>query len=513
MAQRVYGIDLGAHTVKVAELELGFRSFELVGLRSFSVPAGPQPALERSLTALSANLGCEAHDLVAVAFPGDRTLFRLLDVPLTDPKRLPPIVGNELADDAPWELDELVFDFTPLVAQRRVLVAAARSEEVGALLRELGANGTQARQLPPAPLAYGGIGRRVCPEGTVLLLDVGHQRTNACLLIDGRPLYGRTIHRGGFQLTERLRQLFQLSFVEAERFKHTHGLVVNDSSGLDAASRRIANACAEAITPLVREIKRTIVICEGHLGAAPERVLLCGGSAQLTGISDYLALELERPVARIAFGEDEELAHAELSHETSLTAALALSLALEAGRRPTIDLRQGKFAFKADSSLLREKIVTLSVALCSIVVLAFGSAWAGLHALGSQGQKLEKELARATRGVFGKAETDPWRASKRIKGSGRTAGVSIPERTAVHLLSEISKRVPAKDQVKLDIDRLDIKPGKTYLRGTADSRAAIGQVVKALKGYSCFKEVHSGRVSEVAGGKKQFSLTIASKCF
>jgi len=77
----------------------------------------------------------------------------------------------------------------------------------------------------------------------------------------------------------------------------------------------------------------------------------------------------------------------------------------------------------------------------------------------------------------------------------------------------ISSQIPAADKVKLDITRLDIKSGKTFIKGTANSRSEIGEIIKSLKAVPCFDEVAAGKVSEVAEEKKSFSVTIKTNCF
>lgn len=512
MAQRVFGIDLGAHSVKVAQLDVGFRRVELVGVRSFPVEAGPGPALERSLRALSDALGLEEQDLVSVGLPGDRVLFRSLEIPFSDPKRLQAIVSNELADDLPWEIDELVCDFSASRSTQRVAVAAARSDEVGGLLAGLAERRVVPRQLAAAPLGYGGLLRRLYPQETVLLLDLGHERSNVCLVNEGQAVYARTISRGGAQITSALRDAFQLGQQEAEQFKHVRALMVDDLDRLDGATRHVARATAKAVAPLVREIKRSVTVAHANSGVSATRVVLCGGTSHLSGLDGYLEVELGLPVERLALAADATLEMpAEAFDEGS--SALAVSLGLDIGRRDALDFRQGEFAFKTDSSIFREKMFALAIS--ALVVLVFGglNAWASLRSLRGEGKALEAQLKRETRQLFGKAQTDGASISRTLRRAAGGKGSGIPAMTAVDILNQISRRVPARDKVKLDVTRLDIKPGKTSVRGTADSRSAVGQIVKAFKDYDCFDNVAQGKISEVSGGAKQFSLTATTKCF
>ena len=59
---------------------------------------------------------------------------------------------------------------------------------------------------------------------------------------------------------------------------------------------------------------------------------------------------------------------------------------------------------------------------------------------------------------------------------------------------------------------LDIRPKKTFLKGTVDTAAAVDEMAAKLKEIDCFDEVNKGSITEVAGGAKQFTLNIGAKC-
>jgi hypothetical protein len=66
--------------------------------------------------------------------------------------------------------------------------------------------------------------------------------------------------------------------------------------------------------------------------------------------------------------------------------------------------------------------------------------------------------------------------------------------------------------VKLDVAELDIRPKKTFIKGTVDSAAAVDEMATKLREIECFDEITKGAITEVSGGAKQFTLNIASKC-
>ena len=97
--------------------------------------------------------------------------------------------------------------------------------------------------------------------------------------------------------------------------------------------------------------------------------------------------------------------------------------------------------------------------------------------------------------------------------------------TAYDLLDEISKHAPAGDKTKLDILELDIKPKKTYIKGTVETAAQFDELAAELGKIDCFENVEKGKLSQMTAppsgpnptGEKarelrQFSLTITTTC-
>jgi general secretion pathway protein L len=207
------------------------------------------------------------------------------------------------------------------------------------------------------------------------------------------------------------------------------------------------------------------------------------------------------------------LCGADLSPAGQALGALSLSLALEAGGRSRLDLRRGEFAYRTDTSLFRDKLITIAVSVVMILVFAALNAFMSLRALREEEKSLSVQLKRATQLVFGETMINPGKVSRQVKQGSRAVASGIPQRTAFDILHMLSTEIPAGSKIKLDITRLEIKQGKTYVKGTADSRSSVDDIVKQLEKNKCFNKIATGTISEVSEGKKQFSLTMDTTCF
>ena len=135
---KVLGIDLGAHTVKVAVFEGRVGKLELTDYRLRTVPPPeptPLPELEEGetpppppsqrvtlgarLSALGALLDDVSPDdttVYAVALPADQTSLRSVSLPFSDRDRIAKTLPFELEAHVPFELDDFVLPEKPTEA-------------------------------------------------------------------------------------------------------------------------------------------------------------------------------------------------------------------------------------------------------------------------------------------------------------------------------------------------------------------------------------------------------------
>jgi hypothetical protein len=135
-----------------------------------------------------------------------------------------------------------------------------------------------------------------------------------------------------------------------------------------------------------------------------------------------------------------------------------------------------------------------------------------LARLNKQKEQLQAQLKTATQELFGEPRMDAKAVSTLLRKGFREEMAPIPKATAFDLLDAISRRMPSAERIKVDITELDIRPKKTTMQGTVDSAAAVDEMVGRLKEIECFEEITKGPITEVSGGAKRFTLSIASKC-
>ena len=531
MAHTVCGIDLGAYSVKLAFFEAGFRATTLRALEEVPVPAGEAPLLERQLAAAREGLSRAAGEVTPyLAIAGDQLSVRVLDLPFSDARKIDQVVGYELESQIVTPIEDVVFDHLTAIQRPEgttVLAAAAKRDDLGAFIAAAEAQGIHPRSLFAAPVIY----RTLFPEPPAgeeapatcqALLDFGHERTNVCILHRGNAIYARTIRRGGAHLTAAVAKAFNADPARAEQAKRGEAFLAGPGRvpntpllvKLDAVLR-------EALAPTIRELRQTLASFAAGSKLEVDALLVVGGGGRLAGLPSFLEAELgipaRHPTVRGVIESGGRGAHdpagiEEASPDAEVhTLAGAIALAAARGSRE-IDFRRGPFVYRANFSIVRQKaahLAGLAAALVAAVVFDLGARSSSLN---DQRKALDKELAAATTEVFGKPRDDAENVTELLRKGFREELAPLPKATAFDLLDQISRKAPPADKVKLDVTELEIRPKKTFIKGTADTAAAVDDIAAKLKEIDCFEEVTKGAITEVSGGAKQFTLTITSKC-
>jgi general secretion pathway protein L len=400
----------------------------------------------------------------------------------------------------------------------RVLACAMETERARGLLDVLRQNAMEPRGLVAAPASYTRVVERIVrvagdkSAAPVAIIDIGHRRTDICVVKDGKAVYARTIARGGHHLTETISRTWRITYEEAERAKHTDGFIGSSAEPPRTEQwQRIHEVVVAEMGPLAGDLKRTLSSCRAKTGASVGQVVLVGGGSRLRGLAPYLSDRLNIPVSTLDQKDGDEVLGAQLASVPVDVACLAAGVAFEGSTgRPHFDLRQGELAYKADLSFFRQKATVLTAALVVLIAFAVVNGFAALYALRADERALSQRLAVETTEIFG-AQLSAAETLNRTQGTGVAEKSPLPRMTAYDILLEINNQLPDGKAVQLDVRELDIKAGKITLKATVHSAAQIDEIEEQLKKVNCFK-VSRGNTSVGADDLHEFSFTINSTC-
>ncbi len=548
MASRMFAVDLGAWSVKLAIASPGIRGATLMNVveRLVPPPSSDNEPLEARVKQALVSVIDEMRlrdETGYIGVYGDQVFTQILEFGFKHLRRgdLEKAVGAELESVVPVDLEDMVYCFEPIPAPppappdargrvapppegMRVLTYAMRRERAEQLMEV----GKHAGFQPRGLLACGGAAAKLVErtpslaqaraDGAVAVIDIGHERTDVIVVHQHKAVFSRSVARAGKHVTQAIVNHWKhLDWDAAERAKHADGFVASTAEpATSEAWARIHQVTVTELAPFARDIRQTLAACRAKTGFSPVAAILVGGGARLRGIGSYLTEQVGVPAWRLTAEDAGALAGPRLvGNATNLpvdSAAMTVGMAYDAaGGRPQFDLHSGSGA-SLDFSFLRQKAVPLGVSVLAVAAFAAFSAYADLYRLKKAEKTLNTRLATETTEMYGSSKTAAEVLNTSGPGGAGPSMSPVPKMSAYDLLLEVNAHVPPKDKITLDVDKLDIDDQKVDMSGTAKTPEEIDLLVSELKKSDCFKDIQRGPTETGEGGVKKFRLSMPVAC-
>lgn len=171
--------------------------------------------------------------------------------------------------------------------------------------------------------------KRGDPE-TYMIVDFGEKNTGISIVSNGIVEFASTVDVGGAMLTNMIQKSLKITFSEAERIKKKYGLQRNTEN------KEIFPTLLNSVSVLRDEIAKHFLYWHTHKEDGKDRplikkIIFCGGSSNLIGLTEYFSVSLRNPVEIADVWVNltrKEKNIQELSFKQSLSFATALGLAL-----------------------------------------------------------------------------------------------------------------------------------------------------------------------------------------
>jgi type IV pilus assembly protein PilM len=340
----VLGLDITTSSIKLVELSLSGGQYTV---DSYAAEPTPQNALnEKAIVDVDAvgeaiaravrRAGARTRE-VAVAISGDAAITKVIQMPrnLKDAD-LEAQVEMQADQYIPFPMEEVAYDFEVLGPSEKdgdsndVLLVASRTENVEQRRAAVTAAGLTARVVDVEAFALENACKLMThqmPDGgidrVVAVVDFGASTTTFSVLKNLKVVYTRDFAFGGQQLTEEIMRTYGLSLEEAGRSKKEGGLPANYQS----------DVLDPFIDDMTQQISRSLqfYLASGTGREQPEKVLICGGCANISGVAEVvqsrIGIEAERgdPLGQMKISSRAR-AQAVQRDATSLLTACGLAL-------------------------------------------------------------------------------------------------------------------------------------------------------------------------------------------
>ncbi len=346
-----FGLDISDLSLKIAKLKKKRDRFALASFGEEKIKPGiikqgeikNEKALAEIIkSALTKVRGEKIRTKQVIAsLPEEKSFLQVIQMPIMPKEDIKSAIIYEAENYIPLPIEQVYLDsqiVPPIhnsLDRLDVLIAALPKKTVDPYISCLKKAGLKPLALEIESLA---VSRTLIKNEAVvrpvLLIDIGQTRTSF-IIFSGRSVrFTSSIPVSGHHFTEIISKALKVETARAEELKIKWGLEQKINRG------EIFEALIPALIDLTEQIKKYLVYYQTHAsqehlslnGQGVEKILLCGGGANLKGLPDFLALKIKLPVeignpwVNILPEPLKEAPGLSLEESLSYTAALGLAL-------------------------------------------------------------------------------------------------------------------------------------------------------------------------------------------
>ena len=345
------GLDVSDLSLKIVKLEKEGAFLKLSAFGEKCLPVGVvskgviknEKVLGQAIKQLvgATNGGKSNVRQVVCSLPEEKSFLDVLRLPLLDEEHTAKVVVSEAESSIPLPLSDVYFGFEiikPIVKSvkyQEVLVAACPKKIVDSYFKVLKSAGLQpcAMEIESLSIVRALIKKETLVKPT-LLIDFGENRAGFVIFAGHGLRFTSTISVSSRSLTEAIKGALKVDFKQAEKLKISEGLI---------GKKQVFQAMMPFLTDFVQQAQTYLNYYHSHALKSKflnydqelERIVLCGGGANLKGFDDFLsselkiAVELGNPWVNLLKDITEKAPKLPLSKALGYTTAIGLALRTE----------------------------------------------------------------------------------------------------------------------------------------------------------------------------------------
>lgn len=244
---------------------------------------------------------------IVASLPEEKAFLQVIQMPKLSPEDLKSAVIFEAENYIPLPIEEVYLDFQVVPPIKNdldhldVLIAALPKKIVDSYFSFFKKAGLRPLILEIESMA---IARALIKDGfspqPVILVDLGEMRTSFVAFSGKVVRFTSSIPISGQKMTEAISQTLKVDLKQAEKLKLKYGL---ETKG-EKEGGEVFEALIPSLTDLVEQIHNCLCYYQTHSShehlltkdKEVKKVILCGGGANLKGITKFLSRELKLPV-------------------------------------------------------------------------------------------------------------------------------------------------------------------------------------------------------------------------
>jgi len=305
----VWAIDIGSNSLKALHLSAEGGAVEVIGFDNIRhskilTGSGVKDAERDELIALSLRQFIQQNDLgkddVVISVPSQNSFARFVNLPPVEPKRIPEIVKFEAAQQIPFDINDVQWDWQLMTEtdspENKVGIFAVKNEVVTSALAHFSRENVTVSYVQMAPMAlynyvlYDRADLGSSDNQAIVVLDIGAENTDL-VVCTRSTVWQRCIPMGGNAFTKAISDAFKLNFEKAEKLKRT--------ATMSKYARQIFQAMRPVFTDLASEIQRSLgFYSSSNPDTKLSKIIALGGGTNMRGLLKYLQQTLRIPVEK-----------------------------------------------------------------------------------------------------------------------------------------------------------------------------------------------------------------------
>ncbi len=535
---KILAIDIGTAHIKSVIVEARFKAF---GFKGFdislhditSVPDAWEPTQpgERLLSPGQIqtlgeirNRYAEGVDRIVTNLPFALYGSRFQTFPLKDKRKVAAAVKFAIEDEIPFDLDECVMSsqlFPTKGRDTHVLTAFAPIAPLQGFLESL-----QQVQLSPDCLmtedaALAAQFQRAKGEKlrNIAVLNLGHRKSGMFFFRDTLPVLHRNSMVGGFDLTKAISERYKIGLAEAELAKTERGFIAVSGMQLNADQQAFSETIRGALEPVLHDFQQSLMAFTSRYNESLDAIYLCGGTALLPGLPEYLTQRWQRRVLPLQVTHlfPQIAIRPQKGLEWLLPMATALGLSQVSGEgRSQVNLRTGKLhgASRGLKLDFKQFVYPAKLAL-TLYVVAMISVIGQSIFLKREREKLDTQLTRvirtttgATGNVLEGLKSDPERLKRRLRekeNESQAKGSSNASSNTIDLVHDLTKSLPG--HAVMEVTEFELEGSKLTLKVESPSQGDADKAASHLQQLPYLQNAKAGPIEAAKGAAKKFTLS------
>lgn len=316
LEEETFGLDITDLSVKIIKLKKRGRGFRLVSYGRAEIESGiieegvikDEEALVQIIKNACQNVKGKKLNTkyVLASLPEEKSFLQVIQMPKMRKNELKSAVPFQAENYIPLPINDVYLDFQTISPVKNyldylnVLIVAMPKKIVNSYVSCFKKAGLIPLGLEVESSA---IARALIKNGAdnapMVLIDFGKNNTELIVFSDHSIRFTCSVSISSQQLTTAISKNLEISFNEAEKLKMEYG-IDEKSPSKNTKTRKTWEAITPLLNNLTNQIQKYLDFYYGHYSnehSLPnekiEKILLCGGGANLKGLPEFLSKKLE----------------------------------------------------------------------------------------------------------------------------------------------------------------------------------------------------------------------------